>query len=243
MAVFRVDKTKNYTVMSNEHLRNKEMSLKAKGLLSLMLSLPDDWDYSLNGLVAICKENESAVKTTLQELKDLGYLEIIKKFPDTTDTGRIEYEYVVYETSKQEGKKQGLENLPLEIQPLENHTQLNTNNKILITNNDNDKAMQFYLKNINPLPVAREVEQIEQYEKELPSELLIYGMEKAVDNKARNLAYIKAIWNKWIQRGITTLAEAQEEKPKVEKQEEPTKQDYRVHADDEIDYNQFYANF
>ena len=135
MAVFRVDKTKNYTIMSNEHLRNKEMSLKAKGLLSLMLSLPDDWDYSLNGLVAICKENESAVKTTLQELKDLGYLEIIKKFPDTTDTGRIEYEYVVYETSKQEGKKQGLENQPPEIQPLENHTQLNTNNKILNTNN------------------------------------------------------------------------------------------------------------
>lgn len=144
MAVFRVNKTKNYTVMSNQHLKEKEMSLKAKGLLSLMLSLPDDWDYSINGLVAICKENESAIKTTLQELRDFGYLEVIKKFPKDTDTGRIEYEYLVYEIPKQEGKKQGLENLPLEIlpleiQPLENPTQLNTNisnTKELNTNNN-----------------------------------------------------------------------------------------------------------
>jgi hypothetical protein len=132
MAVFRINKTSNYTIMSNYHLKEKEMSLKAKGLLSLMLSLPDNWDYSLNGLVAICKENESAIKTTLQELKDFGYLEINKKYPNSTDTGRIEYEYMIYEMPKQEGEKQGVENqpleiLPLEIQPLENHTQLNTN--------------------------------------------------------------------------------------------------------------------
>lgn len=243
MAVFRVDKTINYTIMSNEHLRNKEMSLKAKGLLSLMLSLPDDWDYSLNGLVAICKENESAVKTTLQELKDLGYLEIIKKFPDTTDTGRIEYEYVVYETSKQEGKKQGLENQPLEIQPLENHTQLNTNNKILNTNNT-DKAISFYLNNINSTPVIREIETIEDYEKELSIDLLIYGMEKAVDNKVRNLAYIKSIWNKWIQKGITTLAEAKDEKkPEQQKVKTPTDNKANTNQYENFDFNNIYANF
>lgn len=59
MSIVRVNKTNNYTVMSNYHLRNRELSLKAKGLLSLMLSLPDDWDYSIAGLVAICKENET----------------------------------------------------------------------------------------------------------------------------------------------------------------------------------------
>ena len=58
MSVFRINKTKNYTVMSNHHLREKKMSLKAKGLLSMMLSLPDDWNYSIAGLVSICKENE-----------------------------------------------------------------------------------------------------------------------------------------------------------------------------------------
>ena len=72
MAVIRINKTSDYTVMSNAHFREKEMSLKAKGLLSLMLSLPDTWDYSINGLVAFCKENESAIKSTLNELKRFG---------------------------------------------------------------------------------------------------------------------------------------------------------------------------
>lgn len=69
MSVIRVEKTKNYTVMSNYHFKEKEMSLKAKGLLSLMLSLPDNWDYTIAGLVTICKENESAIKSALDELK------------------------------------------------------------------------------------------------------------------------------------------------------------------------------
>jgi hypothetical protein len=69
MGIFRVEHTKNYTLMSNAHFKEKEMSLKAKGLLSFMLSLPDDWDYSINGLVAVCKENETAIRSALNELK------------------------------------------------------------------------------------------------------------------------------------------------------------------------------
>ena len=69
MAVFRVEKTKDYTIMSNYHLRDKKLSYKAKGLLSFMLSLPDDWDYSLNGLVAVSKEGIKAVRNILQELQ------------------------------------------------------------------------------------------------------------------------------------------------------------------------------
>lgn len=127
--VIRVNKNNNYTTMSNYHLRDTDLSLKAKGLLSLMLSLPDDWNYSINGLVAICKENETAVKSTLNELKECGYLIVTKKMPNETTSGRIEYIYDVYE-QKQEGEKQGVENLPLEIQGVENQGQLNTNNKI-----------------------------------------------------------------------------------------------------------------
>ena len=81
MAVVRIYKNKNYTVMSNHHLREKKMSLKAKGLLSVMLSLPEDWDYSINGLVSICKESELAVKNALKELKEFGYLEVVKLMP------------------------------------------------------------------------------------------------------------------------------------------------------------------
>ena len=65
MAVFRINKTSDYTIMGNTHLKNKEMSLKAKGLLSVMLSLPNDWDYSVAGLVSICKESEASVKSAL----------------------------------------------------------------------------------------------------------------------------------------------------------------------------------
>ena len=124
MSTIRVNKTKDYTIMSNCHFREKDMSLKAKGLLSLMLSLPDNWDYSISGLVAICKENESAIKSTLDELKDFGYLVVNKKMPNETDSGRIEYEYVIYE-SKQDGVKQDLENLGVEFQGVENQGQYN----------------------------------------------------------------------------------------------------------------------
>lgn len=97
MAIIRVEKNKNYTIMGNYHLKDKNLSLKAKGLMSIMLSLPDDWDYSINGLVAICKENETSIKSALDELKQLGYLIVNKKLPNETTTGRIEYEYILHE--------------------------------------------------------------------------------------------------------------------------------------------------
>ena len=122
MAVFRVNKTADYTVMSNFHLRDKRMSLKAKGLLSLILSLPNEWNYSLGGLVSICIEREVAVKTALTELKRCGYLRIDKVKPSKENGGRYEYIYNIFEQpcEKQEVEKQGVENLPLEFQPIEN---------------------------------------------------------------------------------------------------------------------------
>ena len=92
--IFRVEKNSNYVVMSNHHLRNKEMSLKAKGLLSLVLSLPPTWDYSLSGLCAICKENQTAMRSALKELETHKYL--IRK-RQKNELGRFEYEYIVFE--------------------------------------------------------------------------------------------------------------------------------------------------
>ena len=69
MSVFKIEKTKNYTVMSNYHLRDKNLTYKAKGLLSFMLSLPEDWDYSINGLVKVSKEGKKAIRTMLEELE------------------------------------------------------------------------------------------------------------------------------------------------------------------------------
>ena len=133
MAYFRVNKNRDYTVMSNHHLRDKNLSLKAVGLLSKMLSLPDDWDYSVKGLVAICKDKESAVKSALTELKNQGYVVVTKLMPGVTDSGRIEYIYDIYESPQKQGakkqgvEKQGVEFLDLEILATENQPQLNTN--------------------------------------------------------------------------------------------------------------------
>ena len=144
MSVIRVNKNENYTHMSNYHFKEKNMSLKAKGLLSQMLSLPEDWDYSIAGLVAINKENESAIKNTLDELKEFGYLKVTKLMPNETESGRIEYVYDIFEKpQKQEGEKQGVENLGVEFLGLENQGQYNTNNKItnnkIINNNKKEK--------------------------------------------------------------------------------------------------------
>ena len=91
MAIFKVNKTKNYTVMSNRHLKEKGITLKAKGLLSIMLSLPENGDYSIDGLVSLCKENETSINSALKELKEFGYLRVDKLMPNETKTGRIEY--------------------------------------------------------------------------------------------------------------------------------------------------------
>lgn len=94
MAVFKIEKQKNYTVMSNYHLQDKTLSFKAKGLLSFMLSLPEDWDYSMKGLVAVSKENLKAIRSILNELKDHGYLEINQT---RGDKGYYKYEYIIRE--------------------------------------------------------------------------------------------------------------------------------------------------
>jgi hypothetical protein len=161
MSVFRVNKTKDYVTMSKTHLKEKNMSLKAKGLLSEMLGLPNEWDYSINGLVSINKENESAIKSTLAELKEFGYLKVTKLLPNATTSGRIEYIYDIYENPLQEGKKQEVENQPLENQPLENQSVENPtqlNNKELSNKELSNKELKRGKKFIKPT-----IEQIQEY--------------------------------------------------------------------------------
>ena len=94
-AVFRIERTRDYTVMSNHHLRNANLSLKAKGLLSMMLSLPEDWNYTTRGLAKICKEGVDAIGAALRELEAAGYI-VRHKLRDRQ--GRIsDTEYVIYE--------------------------------------------------------------------------------------------------------------------------------------------------
>jgi hypothetical protein len=99
MAVFRIEKTKNYTVMSNHHLRNETLSLKAKGLLSQMLSLPKNWDYTLKGLSHINRESIEAIRTAVLELEKAGYIVRRQKRDEKGKMSNIEY--TIYEQPKQ----------------------------------------------------------------------------------------------------------------------------------------------
>ena len=124
MSVFRVEKTKGYTVMSNHHLRNHALSLKAKGLLSQMLSLPDDWDYTLQGLAQINKESIDAIREAVRELERAGY---IKRSRERDERGCLRG--TVYTIYEQPHAEPTLEKPMLDFPTLENPTQLNTKRK------------------------------------------------------------------------------------------------------------------
>lgn len=99
MSVMRVHKNRDYTVVSNVHLRDKRISLKAKGLLTLMLSLPEDWDYSIAGLAAICKESKDAIQTTLKELEQFHYL---RRTKERNEKGQFECIYEIFEVPQED---------------------------------------------------------------------------------------------------------------------------------------------
>ena len=120
--LFKVNKTKNYTVMCNYHLRDKNLSFKAKGLLSFMLSLPKNWDYSMKGLVSVSKENIQAIRTMLHELEEHKYL--IRKRKQN-EKGQFQYEYFIYEVPYD--LIPYIQNPHTDIPHSQNDTQINTN--------------------------------------------------------------------------------------------------------------------
>jgi len=150
----KVHKTENFTVMSNNHFKEKKMSLKAKGKLSLMLSLPDDWDYSIKGLISLSLDNSTSVKSALVELKKFGYLEVKKE----REKGRFVYTYNVYEIPKNVPPDTGflaMEKPPLEFLALENLCLYkDTKDKILnnkILNNKSEKKIKKENANISDI--------------------------------------------------------------------------------------------
>ena len=123
MSVIRTIKNENYTTMCNTHLRDKNLSLKAKGLLSMMLSLPDKWHYSVKGLEGICKESKNTINSVLNELEDNNYLVRRRRYCN----GKIsEWEYIIFENNENHDeellhlKNEDIENEDIEIQDIEN---------------------------------------------------------------------------------------------------------------------------
>ena len=183
MAVFRVEKNKGYTVMSNHHLRNKELSLKAKGLLSQMLSLPEDWDYTLAGLSLINREKIDAIREAVRELENAGY---IQRSRERDEKGRLRgTTYVIYEQPPKLDlptlEKPTLDNPTLEKPTLENPTQLNK--ELLKTNlpkkeklnTDISSTHSIPFRSLNPSPLEDAAQPPERKRKETePSAFDIY---------------------------------------------------------------------
>ncbi len=129
MSIFKIEKNDNYTVMSNYHLRDRNLSYKAKGLLSFMLSLPEDFDYSLAGLCSISKGSRDGIRSILKELQDHHYVKIEKV---RGNKGYFEYNYLIYEVPhflslENDNNNPDMENPYLDSPNVETPTQINTN--------------------------------------------------------------------------------------------------------------------
>ena len=159
MAVFRVEKNSGYTVMSNHHLRNRALSLKAKGLLSQMLSLPEDWDYTLQGLARINRESIDAIRQAIRELEQAGY---IQRSRERDEKGRLRgADYVIFELPQPVPasvsptlENPTLENPTQENPTLENPMQLNKDK--LITEKQKKEGLNtdsIPIHSPNPLPL------------------------------------------------------------------------------------------
>ena len=175
-----IKKNNSYTAMSNYHLRDKTLSYKAKGLLSFMLSLPEKWNYSVKGLVAVSKENIKAISSTLKELEEHKYLLRIKK---QSSTGRFIYKYYIYEIPY---TKKGC----MEEGCTEKEHQINTN----IINTNKDKIDKTGI--INELIKRRFIEE---------SDLELYRYNDLFINLLKKYDYIQVmiatnyIIKKWVQ--------------------------------------------
>lgn len=179
MAVFRVEKTRDYTVMANHHLKNKELSLKAKGLLSVMLSLPDNWDYTLKGLSHINREGVDAIREAVRELERAGY---ILRSRSRDEQGRLRgTEYIIYERPQSPTPDKPVQDHPILENPildspalekpaqeepaLENPMQLNTNRSNTYSSNtyspiphgENPYPSNPYPSSAKPSPPADDV--------------------------------------------------------------------------------------
>ena len=159
MAVIRVNKNKNFTTMSNYHFKDKKMSLKAKGLLSLMLSLPDDWNYSIQGLTSICKECDKSIRHTLEELKELNYLKVTQ---ERTEKGQFTYIYDIFEMPHcpDTQKRHAVKRHTVKVGLL-NTNNKNTKNKEKVNKKKsytNYEQREYTKEDLNKLMIIREIE-------------------------------------------------------------------------------------
>lgn len=226
MSVFRVEKNKNYTVMANYHLRDKRLSFRARGLLSTILSLPDDWDYSVKGLVTLAKDGFDSVKTTLKELEETGYL--VRK-RDRNYHGQLsKMIYTIYEEPQlTEGSP--TEGIPTQVEPTEAEPhQLSkditnlykepntegTNNACLLTSHAREEAVENYVSFIidktgRPISTVEHRILVHWVEAGINPDLVHLAVEDNLFRDERfNLRYVQKTLDEWQSHGITNVRDA-----------------------------------
>lgn len=210
MAVFRVEKSTSYSVISNYHFKEKNMSLKAKGLLSEMLSLTESWDYSSRGLAAINKEGKNSINRILQELEEFGYL---KRKPIKSEDGQIiDWEYTIYEMP-QITKNVILEqfapctkNEDMENEDMENRY----NNKILTNSNSNNsqkEILEILEVEFGRLLSPMEIEVAIAWK--FPVEIVKLAIKEAVTSNNCVMKYIDKILYNWEKSGVKSVKDAE----------------------------------
>lgn len=226
MSVFRIEKSKNYTVMSNYHLRDEHLSLKARGLLSMILSLPEDWDYSLAGLVAISKDGLTAVRGALHELEDNGYIHRERqRDPNGRPGGSI---YTVYEYPQPALQTPTCENHTQEIHTYEDDTELSkditnikkepkteeTNSAYVRTTRAREEAVDELLSFVID-QIGRSLSSIERrvlvrwVEQEINPEMIRIAVQDNLFRHDRfDLRYVQTTLDEWKERGVDNPRDA-----------------------------------
>lgn len=226
MSVFRVEKNKNYTVMANYHLRDKRLSFRARGLLSTILSLPDDWDYSVNGLVTLAKDGFDSVKTTLKELEETGYL--VRKRDRNYHGQLTKMIYTIYEEPQlTEGSP--TEGIPTQVKPTEAEPhQLSkditniykepnteeTNNACLLTSHAREEVVENYVSFIidktgRPISTVEHRILVHWVEAGINPDLVHLAIEDNLFRDERfNLRYVQKTLDEWQRHGITNVRDA-----------------------------------
>ena len=188
MTVIRIQKTDNYSVISNEHLRNKDLSLKAKGLMTLMLSLPPQWDFSIGGLVAICKESHTSIRSAIKELEENRYLIRERK---NNEKGYFVYEYTLFETQQPHVEKQHMDKKDADKQHTAKRRQINKDvvkkdkvNKDVIKK-DKTKEIESMLESVNNPDLIILYRDYIKMRQEIGAPLTKLGLEKLIDRCER----------------------------------------------------------
>lgn len=167
MSIVRVHKTSNFTVMSNYHFKERKMGLKAKGLLSLMLSLPDDWNYSISGLVTLSKDGKDSVMSALAELEKFGYLRRDRLINEKGQFDGVEYHIFERPVKEKPVAERQKEETPKAVKANEEKPPLLKTNQSITKRNNKPKIINTKDNDMGEIPTEEELEEMIRFAQEM----------------------------------------------------------------------------